>query len=292
MKKQGFFKEHPFWLHLIMALAASLLIVIVVFIVLRFYGRVGEEYRTPYLVGSNVDELSSSDDLELEYVIIDSLYRPGSKGGVVLRQDPDSGALIKKGRKVYLTVSSFFPDNAIVPDLRQQSVRHAISQLENVGLHGGRLYFVDDPHHVVLEQKYKGRAVAVGRRMEKGSLVDLTVGRGNGSQQTIVPYVVGMAPSKARRDILSSSLNVGAEHFDGISDMNRAIVYKQSPTYTGRKGADFGSTVELWYCDQSVVKMEELERMKRRQMEDSIRAAAIEQGGGLDEYNLTTMDEF
>lgn len=292
MKKQGFFKEHPFWLHLILAVAASLLILIIVFIVLRFYGRVGEEYRTPNLVGSNVSELSSDDELELQYVIIDSIYQPNHKGGIILRQDPDSGSMIKKGRKIYLTVTAFFPDNAIVPDLRSLSVRHAISQLENVGLHGGRLYFVDDPDNAVIGQKYKGRTVAEGRRLEKGSMVDLTVGRGRGSQQAIVPYVVGMAPGKARRDILSSSLNVGAEHFDGISDMSRAIVYKQFPEYTGRKGAEYGSGVELWYCDQSVVAMEELERMKRRQVEDSIRASLMEMGVDADEYDLTTMDEF
>ncbi len=291
MKKQGFFKEHPFWLHILLALGVSLLILIVIFFVLRLYGRVGEEYPTPYFVGSNVSELSSGNDLGLEYVIIDSIYKANQKGGVVLRQDPDSGALIKKGRKVYLTVSAFAPDNALVPDLCSQSVRHAISQLENVGLHGGRLYFVDDPDYVVLEQKYKGRTLAPGRRLEKGSMVDLVVGSGNGSVQVIVPYVVGMSPNKARRDLLSSSLNVGAEHYDGISDMSRAIVYKQFPEYSGRRGAGLGSGVELWYCDQSVVKMEELERMKRRQMEDSIRAAMIEYEES-SAYELIDLDEF
>ena len=294
MDKGNFFQKHPWVLHALIAIGVSLLIVVVVFIILKHYGRVGQEYPTPYVVGQYVDELES-DNLQLQYVIIDSVYQQGKRGGYILRQDPDSGSMIKTGRKIYLTVTAFVPDNAIVPDLRSLSVRHAISQLENVGLHGGKLVFVDDPHHVVLEQKYKGRTVNEGRRLEKGAMVDLVIGRGSGSAQSIVPYLVGMSPTKARRSILSASLNVGAEHYDGITDMSRAIVYKQSPEYSGRAGAEYGSRVELWYCDKSVVAMEELERMKQRQIEDSIRAL-YEQGDdnspSRDPYGLTGLDEF
>ena len=290
MSKSGFFQKYPWVLHTLIAIGISLLIVVIVFIILKHYGRVGQEYPTPYVVGQYVDELGN-DGLELEYVIIDSIYQPNHKGGYILRQDPDSGALIKTGRKIYLTVTSYVPDNAIVPDLRSLSVRHAISQLENVGLHGGKLIFVDDPHHVVLEQKYKGRTVNEGRRLEKGAMVDLVVGRGTGSGLSITPYLVGMSPTKARRSILSASLNVGAEHYDGITDMSRAIVYKQSPEYSGRSDAGYGTRVDLWYCDKSVVAMEELERMKQRQMEDSIRAL-YETGDDGNSYNLIGLDEF
>ena len=294
MDKGIFFQKHPWVLHALIAIGVSLLIVVVVFIILKHYGRVGQEYPTPYVVGQYVDELES-DNLQLQYVIIDSVYQQGKRGGYILRQDPDSGSMIKTGRKIYLTVTAFVPDNAIVPDLRSLSVRHAISQLENVGLHGGKLVFVDDPHHVVLEQKYKGRTVNEGRRLEKGAMVDLVVGRGSGSAQSIVPYLVGMSPTKARRSILSASLNIGAEHYDGITDMSHAIVYKQSPEYSGRTDTEYGSRIELWYCDKSVVAMEELERMKQRQIEDSIRAL-YEQGDddtpSHDPYGLTGLDEF
>ena len=290
MSKSGFFQKYPWVLHTLIAIGISLLIVVIVFIILKHYGRVGQEYPTPYVVGQYVDELGN-DGLELEYVIIDSIYQPNHKGGYILRQDPDSGAMIKTGRKIYLTVTSYVPDNAIVPDLRSLSVRHAISQLENVGLHGGKLIFVDDPHHVVLEQKYKGRTVNEGRRLEKGSMVELVVGRGTGSGLSITPYLVGMSPTKARRSILSASLNVGAEHYDGITDMSRAIVYKQSPEYSGRSEAGYGTRVDLWYCDKSVVAMEELERMRQRQMEDSIRAL-YETGDDGNSYNLIGLDEF
>ena len=283
-------------MHALLALGISLVIVITTFIVLKHYGRVGQEYPTPYVVGQYVDDLDDMDygDLNLEFVIIDSIYQKNHRGGFILRQDPDSGSLIKNGRKIYLTVTSFVPDNAIVPDLRSLSVRHAISQLENVGLHGGRITIVDDPHHVVLQQKYKGRNVNEGRRLEKGAMIDLVVGRGSGSGMSIAPYLVGMSPTKARSNILSASLNVGAEHYDGITDMSRAIVYKQSPSYTGRAEVAYGTGIELWYCDKSVVAMEELERMKQRHIEDSIRALyePVTGDDSHDPYELISLDEF
>lgn len=283
-------------MHALLALGISLVIVITTFIVLKHYGRVGQEYPTPYVVGQYVDDLDDVDygDLDLEFVIIDSIYQQNHRGGFILRQDPDSGSLIKNGRKIYLTVTSFVPDNAIVPDLRSLSVRHAISQLENVGLHGGRITIVDDPHHVVLQQKYKGRNVNEGRRLEKGAMIDLVVGRGSGSGMSIAPYLVGMSPTKARSNILSASLNVGAEHYDGITDMSRAIVYKQSPSYTGRAEVAYGTGIELWYCDKSVVAMEELERMKQRHIEDSIRALyePVTGDDSRDPYELISLDEF
>ena len=47
----------------------------------------------------------------------------------------------------------------------------------------------------------------------------------------------------------------------------------------------------MWYCDKSVVAMEELERMRQRQMEDSIRAL-YETGDDGNSYNLIGLDEF
>lgn len=295
MKTGNFFQKHQWIAHALIAIVASLVILVVVFLILKRYGRVGQEYPTPYVVGSYVNDLdSTSGGLTVHYVVIDSVYQSGKRGGYILRQDPDSGAMIKNDRKIYLTVTSYVPDNAIVPDLRSLSVRHAVSQLQNVGLRGGRLTFVEDPHHAVLEQKYKGRAVAPGRRLEKGAMIDLVVGRGTGSGQTIVPYLVGMNPQKARTSILSSSLNMGVEHFDGITDMSRAIVYKQMPEYSGRPMSQYGDHVELWYCDKSVVAMEELERMKQKQIEDSIRALyeQPDEPNGGDPYRMTGLDEF
>ena len=291
----SFFQKQRWIAHALMAVAASLVILVVVFLILKRYGRVGHEYPTPYVVGSYLEDLdSTSAGLTVHYVVVDSVYQSGKRGGYILRQDPDSGAMIKNDRKIYLTVTSHVPDNAIVPDLRSLSVRHAVSQLQNIGLRGGRLTFVDDPHHVVLEQKYKGRAVAPGRRLEKGAMIDLVVGTGTGTGQTIVPYLVGMTPQKARTSILSASLNMGVEHFDGITDMSHAIVYKQMPEYSGRPMSQYGDHVELWYCDKSVVAMEELERMKQKQIEDSIRSLyeQPDETNGRDPYRMTGLDEF
>ncbi|MCR4828512.1 MAG: PASTA domain-containing protein [Bacteroidales bacterium] len=294
MANKKFMQSRRVLVHILLAMLASALIVMLVFMVLKSYGRVGREYTMPYVVDRFVNELDSDNELNLRYVIIDSVYEEGKPGGLIKSQDPDSGSMVKTGRKVYLIIYSYVPEDAVMPDVTSLSVRLAIAQLENVGLHGGRLIGVHEPAGVVIEQRYKGKAVEEGRKLSKGSNIDLVIGMGGDSTRVVVPYVVGQKPAKARRDILAAGLNVGSEHFDGVSDMSHAIVYRQSPEYSGRPSAGLCSSVELYYCDKSLVKMEDLERMKRKHIEDSIRAA--EEMGRMfeisSEYDLVGLDAF
>lgn len=294
MANKKFMQSRRVLVHILLAMLASALIVMLVFMVLKSYGRVGREYTMPYVVDRFVNELDSDNELNLRYVIIDSVYEEGKPGGLIKSQDPDSGSMVKTGRKVYLIIYSYVPEDAVMPDVTSLSVRLAIAQLENVGLHGGRLIGVHEPAGVVIEQRYKGKAVEEGRKLSKGSNIDLVIGMGGDSTRVVVPYVVGQKPAKARRDILAAGLNVGSEHFDGVSDMSHAIVYRQSPEYSGRPSARLCSSVELYYCDKSLVKMEDLERMKRKHIEDSIRAA--EEMGRMfeisSEYDLVGLDAF
>lgn len=296
MSKFSFFKKYPWVLHLLIAILASVLITIIVFACLKKYGRVGKEYEVPYVVGKYVDELDVNNELGVQYVVIDSIYKADQKGGLILKQDPDSGAMIKIGRKIYLTTTAYHPKNTIVPDLHSLSVRNAMTQLENAGLHGGKLTFIDDPHPVVIEQRYKGRKIQPGRQLEGESMIDLVVGRGDGTRKAQVPYVIGQSPANARKKILSASLNIGAEHYDNIKNMSRAIVYRQSPEFIGRPGAELGSRVELWYIDISLVDKAEQDRMEQKRIQDSIKAAEqmleFESEYSDDPYRLINMNEF
>lgn len=294
MAKKKNIKGGRLLIHVLLALLASGLIVLLVFMVLKSYGRVGKEFVMPYVEDRYVNELENDNPLRLRYVVIDSIYEEGKPGGLIKSQDPDSGSMVKMGRKVYLIIYSYVPEDAVMPDVTSLSVRLAIAQLENMGLHGGRLIGVHEPAGVVIDQRYKGKTIEEGRKLSKGSNIDLVIGIGNDSTRVTVPYVVGQNPAKARRNILAAGLNVGSEHFDRVSDMSHAIVWSQSPEYSGRPSAGLCSSVELYYCDKSVLKMEELERMKRKHIEDSIRAAeemirGFEYGS---EYDLVGLDAF
>lgn len=250
MEKGQFFKRFPWVLHLLIMLAVSAVILVLVFIFIRIYARQGTEQEMPDMVGKNIAEAMANNELGLEYVVMDSIFRQGAEGGIILTQDPKGGTMVKSGRKVYVSITSYNADDAILPELAGLSVRQAVSELYALGLTVGKLTFVEDPYkNSVVDQSCKGKSLYAGQQLARGSVVDLVVGSGDGTGSNSVPFVIGKTADKARRDILSVSLNVGQEHFRGVKDKATAVVYRQEPDYTGVNKYPYGTAVELWYID-------------------------------------------
>ncbi|MBQ8704576.1 MAG: PASTA domain-containing protein [Bacteroidales bacterium] len=267
MAKEKFFKRHPWVLHLLLMLGVSLVVLMLVFLFIRIYARQGEEYELPDLVGSNIAELKADNPIGLDIVVLDSVYRPGQEGGRILTQDPKGGTRVKKGRKLYITMTAFSPEDAVLPELAGLTVRQAVSELQASGLACGHLKFVEDPYkNNVIEQTCKGKTVYAGQQIARGSVIDLVVGLGDGTGRSVVPFVIGKTADRARRDIQAASLNVGREHFGGVKDRQTAVVVRQDPDYTGVSKYAYGSKVDLWYSDADAV---DVDRMVREFKVDS-----------------------
>ena len=54
------------------------------------------------------------------------------------------------------------------------------------------------------------------------------------------------------------SLNVGREHFNGVKDRQKAVVYRQEPDYTGVTQYPYGTEVELWYRDATADEIDQM----------------------------------
>lgn len=242
----------PLLKHLLIMLAVSLVILFLTFLFIKIFARQGKEYELPDMRGQALAALEEDNPLDLRFVIIDSLYDRDVEGGTVIQQDPKPGTMIKSNRKIYVTVASYAPADVVLPELSNMSVRSAVSALEAAGLSCGRLRFVDSPYrNVILDCTCKGKMVYAGEKMAQGAVVDLTVGLGEGPAFTRVPFVIGQAPAKTRRALLSASLNVGNEHFEGVIDRSKAVCYRLDPDYTGVTRYPLGTTVEVWYTDAS-----------------------------------------
>lgn len=243
-------KKYPWILHVLLMIGISVVILVVVFIFIRIYARQGKEYEMPDYVGKNIAEAMATNEIDLDFVVQDSIFRQGAEGGVILTQDPKGGTMVKSGRKVYVSITAYNADDAVLPELVGLSVRQAVSELYGVGLSVGKLMFVEDPYkNSVVDQSCKGKTLYAGQQIPRGSVVDLVVGSGDGTGENIVPFVIGKTADKARRDILSVSLNIGEEHFRGVKNKATAVVYRQEPDYTGVNKYPYGTSVELWYID-------------------------------------------
>lgn len=259
MTKENFIKKHPWMLHVLLMLGVSAVVLILAFIFVRIYARQGDEYELPDMVGKNISEALADNSNDYHYVVLDSVYRPGTEGGLILTQDPKGGSMVKKGRKVYVSITAYNAEAAVLPELAGLSVRQAVSELYSTGLVVGRLKFVEDPYkNSVVDQTSRGKSLYAGQQIERGTVVDLVVGLGDGTGANVVPFVIGKTADKARRDILSVSLNVGKEHFGGVKNKSTAVVYRQEPDYTGVSKYPYGTEVALWYTDADA---EEISRM-------------------------------
>ena len=252
MSKKSFFNEHPLVTNLLLMLVASVVIIVVVYLFQRIYSRHGKEYDMPQLVGLNISDLDGVEGVDnIKLVVVDSIFVGNTPGGNILTQDPKADSKIKKGRKVYVTISSYNPEKAEVPNLTGGlSLKQAISQLESVGLEGGYITFEESElgNNIVERQMHKGRDVRPGTVLEKGSRIDLIVGC-QFNAKTNIPMVVGKTPREARKMLQSASLNVGLEHYEHPDDKNNSRVYDMQPNKTAK--VPFGTVIELWYRSES-----------------------------------------
>ena len=267
MKKDSLFKKYPWVLHLLLMVGISLAILMVVLLMIKIYARQGKEFELPDVVGTNIADLRANNPIDLDVVILDSIFRPGVEGGQILTQDPKGGTAVKKGRKLYVTITAYTAEASVLPELAGLTVRQAVSELRNCGLEVGKLKFVEDPYkNTVIDQTCKGKTIYAGQQIERGSVIDLVVGLGDGEGSSIVPFVIGRTSDKARRDIIAASLNVGREHFSGVKNKATAVIYKQEPDYTGVARYSYGTAIELWYIDADEA---DVERMIREFKVDS-----------------------
>ena len=295
MKKNGFIQKHPIVKHLLLMLVISVAIIVLVFVFVKIYSRHGQEFVMENYEGLRFSDVEASNTLGLRFVITDSIYNDEYTPGTILSQDPPAGAMIKKGRQVYLTIASSEPEDVIMPDLVDMSLRQAVSQLMSDGLTIGQLYFAESQYrNAVQSASVKGRKVIAGQKVSRGTMVDLTVGRGSNDVGTVVPVLIGKNREGAQRAVFSSSLNI-SEHFNSsVSNKANAKVYKQEPVCSDVK-YPLGATVNVWYCDPG-----EFERNRRaadreidslKRVADSLRRALdMEEEGITDDSDFEFLD--
>lgn len=258
-KKGTFLENHSILRTLLYMLLITVGVIFLTYVFLRLYGRTGREYQIPDMRGMTIKEAKRACDASIRFVVTDSVYTEGDKGGHILMQDPRPGSLIKNGRKVFITISAYTPKDARMPDLTDVTCKQAVSQLSSMGFAVGRIKMVQSQfRNVVLEATCKGKVVQPGTVLPGGSVIDLTVGRDPERPYGVVPFVLGKSPERARRDIKAGTFNIGIEHFENVTNKTKAVVVRQKPAYTGVAQNMMGSTVELWYSDNSKIDVDKI----------------------------------
>jgi eukaryotic-like serine/threonine-protein kinase len=252
MSLKNFILSKIFLKNLGFAVIITVGLIMISLIWLNFYTRHGQSRPVPDFYGLTMAQTAKlAKKSRLRYQVIDSIYTTMVPRGCVAEQNPRPGFKVKKWRNIVLTLNAFNPEMVAMPNLVDLPMRQAIAVIQSSGLEMGQLrYRPDLSIDVVIEQLYNGKKVSEGDSLQKGSLIDLVLGKGLSNQRTPVPDLMGLPLEPARTKILVSSLNLGTYIYDNTirtgKDTLSAFVYKQNPEYSEDASLQLGSAIYLW----------------------------------------------
>jgi beta-lactam-binding protein with PASTA domain len=219
---------------------------------LNFYTRHGQSRPVPDFVGLTMDQTTHlAKKSKVRFQIIDSVYTSEVPRGCIAEQNPKVGFKVKKWRNIMLTINAFNPEMVAMPNLVNLPKRQAIALIESSGLEMGTPRYIPDISiDVVIKQLYNGREIQEGDSIQKGSVIDLVLGKGLSNQRTSVPDLIGMNLESAKNRIFGASLTLVTSIYDNTiisgADSANAFVYKQNPDFSNDATLQLGSSIYLW----------------------------------------------
>lgn len=242
-------KDRWIWKNLIGAVVFVAVLLVLTSVSLRIITRHGKTVTAPDFTNLSIQEAKNvAAQSQVHVKVVDSVFVRRLPGGVVYRQQPKAGALVKKGRSIFLTINSVVPRKVVMPNLYGYSITEARTELKNRGLNLGNLRYVKDiATNTVLAQSCEGKEVRAGDLVVSGSFIDLKVGVNKDDDATLVPRVIGMKYVPAVDALHDHYLNAGRVRFDeGIrsyADSVNAVVYKQDAAGETRS---LGSAINIY----------------------------------------------
>lgn len=208
----------------------------------------GESITVPDLTGMQIEELNSfGKEHDLRFSVNDSAYSSEHPPLSVLRQFPKAGSKVKENRMIYISLNRVTPPTLPMPDLVDRSLINAEVVLKSNELVRGRIIYEPSPfQNLVKEMQYAGKTITPGTRIQKGAMIDLVVGDGNGPADFIVGSLIGDSFERAKFKLGGWDLHLGnVEIPAGIDTTGIEIfVFKQLPM--PGDSVRVGDPIDLW----------------------------------------------
>jgi len=174
---------------------------------LPWYVEHGSTIDVPDVVGMKLEDAARTlDSLGLEGKQGDVRPDREHPAGIVVIQNPLAGHAVKKGRRVYLTISGG-EETVNVPSIRGRTLRDATFLLERTGLRLGEVSHAPSeeyPANTIIDQGY-----APGTKARKEARIDVTVSLGPVALSIAVPDLVGKSLTEAKKQIEAAGITLG-----------------------------------------------------------------------------------
>ncbi|MCX6257264.1 MAG: PASTA domain-containing protein [Bacteroidia bacterium] len=252
MSVADFLKSKVFFKQFFYSVLIFFSLLVIALIYLSIYTHHGETIPVPDFRGLKISEVRDiAAKNSLNYQIIDSAFLSKHKKGTVIDQNPPPDFKVKKNRTIFLTINAFQTEKVKMPNLVGLSQRQAEATIENLGLRVGKIDYIPDlAINNVLKQRFRDNDIPEGRSIEKGSVIDLMLGKGISEEETFVPHLTGLTKNEARILTENEMLHIGAIIADGniksSKDSANAKIYKQSPAWNRNHVVRLGTAIDVW----------------------------------------------
>jgi beta-lactam-binding protein with PASTA domain len=216
-------------------IGSNIVVILLSWFILSWYTDHGEFVSIPELKGKSLEEaISSLEDMDLEPVVVDSIWSDTAARGSINFVMPVAGSTIKEGRQVYLTIFSKTPPMEVINIKQGEYSAVAMVKLSNKGIDYDITYqpnnnFVGS----VMMIRCKGKEVKFNDQLPRGSKVVLVVGTSDDSKIK-VPDLYGMTYAEAQSVLKSLGL-ISQLFFDQTPSSSDSLEFKvctQEPPYS------------------------------------------------------------
>jgi beta-lactam-binding protein with PASTA domain len=256
-----FITGKPLWINILAGIVFVFILLFLFLLSLDFFTRHGKTLAIPAVTSIPVTQAEKIlKDQGFDVEIQDSVYVDTAAPLSVIRQFPESEAVVKENRTVYLTINRAIAPSIEMPNLEGMSFRTAVITLKQYGLKLKDTVFRPDfAKNSVLEQQYESQRIKPGTKIAMGSSILLVLGSGIGQDEFNVPDLFSLSYAEARTLLESVGLSAGAVVPDtDVRDTVNAFVYRQSPdkfTYDKRiNRIRPGQTIDIWLGVQKPIK--------------------------------------
>ncbi len=212
---------------IICLLSLSLIVLLFDKAIMPWYVRSGATETVPNVAGMKLEDAEKHlEQLGFTPHKADERFDQRYPKGTVVLQNPPPEAVVKPGRRVYLTISSG-EQLVEVPSIRSRPVRDARFTLERQGLSMGSIAYELSslyPENTIIEQ-----GVPPGNEVPRGTAINVIVSRGSEADKVMVPELVGKSLSEAQRLLHQRGLRVGNITHQPIRDLLPNTIVQQYP---------------------------------------------------------------
>ncbi len=211
----------------------------------------GEEVAVPDLTGKSTTLIDSLlRPLQLRFEVGDSAYSADNPPLTVLQQFPKVGHMVKRNRKIYVSINRSTPPTLPVPNLLESgsgSLANAEAVLRSNELKRGRIIYQHSPFRdLIIEMRMNGRVIQPGTRISKGSVIDLVVGDGGGPKDFLMSNFVGLPYENVLLRLGNLSLHLGGVQIPDEVDTTGIVSYVLRQFPAAGDSVSIGDPVELW----------------------------------------------